>query len=140
MADPKAPPAPDMSNDDDTDQTDAGAPEDTGGEGDSDEGRTVLCTIYKEADGGYCVEEGDEDEDEGEESGEPAAPGAEGADMGEKPEPEVIHEPGQVLKAVLNILNKDQEENGNSAQDNFNAGFNDDEGPTPKKPAAAPKY
>lgn len=140
MADPKMPPKPAMDDeDDDTGAPDAGGADDMGGEGE-DQSAQVICTVLKNADGSYTVTEGDEDEGgEGapEDGAEGAAPGGEGEAGGDYGQ--TFHEPGQVLKAVLDCLQKDQEASGGSPQSHFEAGFNDDNAPTPKK-APPPKY
>lgn len=136
MAD-KMPPAPPV-DDEDTDQPAAPGADDIGGD---DQSGQVLCTVLKNADGGYTLLAGDEDE--GTEGG--ASPTEVGGDMGgapdmsaEKPEGQTFSEPGQLLKGILDLLNKDAEASGGSAQDHFQAGYSGDSAPTPKK--APPKF
>lgn len=97
----------------------------------------VLCTIMKNPDGGYTLIPGDEDD--GGEGGDQAAGGDEmGGDQGAKPEGQTFSDPGELLKGVLDILNKDAEASGGGSQANFEAGFSGDNSPTPKK-AMPPK-
>lgn len=112
------------------DGADPGAAAPANDMGDGDDQGTVLCTIMKNADGGYTLIPGDED-DGGEGGEEGAAPA--GADMGAKPEGQTFSDPGQLLKAVLDVLNKDAEQSGGGAQSNFEAGFSGDQAATPKK-------
>lgn len=101
-----------------------------------DQSGQVLCTVLKNPDGGYTLMAGDE-EDGG--ASPPEAGGEMGGDMAPaKPEGQTFSEPGALLKAVLDILTKDQESGSGPAQGHFEAGYSGDSAPTPKK--APPKY
>lgn len=155
-----APPA--AADDDDEDQMagagqdgagdgDDGADADDGGE---DSGPTVIATILDNHDGTYTLVHGDEPEAgadgderaedadaedadagaEGDAAGTPgaAAPAAGAGDEDEGPAQEHFDAPGPLLKAVLDILNSTEEQNG-AGEHAFAAGFNEDQSPTPKK-------
>ncbi len=132
----KAPPMP--ADDDEEDQDGAGA--DAGDEGDEGEGEDegdeseVLLTVCREPDGTYRLIKGDEDEDEEGEGGEEEGESAEGGAGGEEEEGTKYDSVGALLKAILDLLNKDKEsESGEgSPDDQFTAGFNEN---TPAKPA-----
>jgi hypothetical protein len=125
---PAAAPADD--DEDDTGATDAGAEGEDAGE-DTGHDEDVICTICKTADGTYTVHEGDEPEggeDEGE-GGEPSGEQPDGADEGEQ-----YDSIGAVLKAVMDILQKDAEGGEGGAMQNFTAGY---EGGAAASPAKA---
>lgn len=110
------------------------------GAGDDDTAERVLVTISKAADGTYTVYTGDEpDDDEGSgadlseddmDAGAGAAPGAAEASDEEGQHCATI---GAALKATLDILNNDASSEGapGSAEDQFAAGYNGDQSPTP---------
>jgi hypothetical protein len=116
----------------------AAAPDTSMDQDSGDDQGMVLCTIMKNPDGGYTLIPGDED-DSGEGGDEGAGGDEMGGDQGAKPEGQTFDDPGQLLKAVLDILNKDAEASGGGSQANFEAGFSGDNSPTPKK-SPPPKY
>lgn len=97
-----------------------------------DQSGQVLLTVLKNSDGTYQLVEGDEDD--GDEGGE--------ADQGGEASPSEGTEydsPGALLKAILDILKKDEGSAG-SAQSSFEQGFSENS-PTPAAPATpAQKY
>jgi hypothetical protein len=109
---PTAAPAPSM-----LDDTDAG---------DED----VLLTVCKEADGTYSLVKGDEQDADGADTAGSAAP----ADK------QTFDSKGSLLKAILDILNEDEESAGGegSSGDQFQAGF--DENAPPKPASLAQKF
>jgi hypothetical protein len=128
----KAAPPADMTDDTDTDTAAAPGADDVGGD---DQSGQVLCTVLKNPDGGYTLLAGDEEDA----SAGPAEGDMSGGDIAPaKPEGQTFSEPGQLLKGILDLLNKDAEASGGTAQSHFEGGFNDDAPPTPKKPP--PKY
>ncbi len=84
-------------------------------------GPTVLATIMQNADGSFQLTKGDEAE---------PGEGAEGASPGQS-----FDSPGQLLKAVLDIIQGAQNAGEGSAEDNFQKGFSGDKAPMAKSPA-----
>lgn len=105
----------------DEDQPDAMIPsggDAAGGEEDGD-GKTVLLTVCKEADGTYRLIPGDEPEPEEGDDGE-----ASGEDMGK-----TYDSIGSLLKAILDMLNAKAGDEGTdeaSGEDEFQKGFGAD--------------
>lgn len=156
-----AQPAPDDDEDEGMDAGAAGgAGEGDEADEDQDEGDeqgTVIATIVDRHDGTFCLYHGpapesEDTEEEPEEGGgadesdegqppageegeenEPEQGEAEGGEMGEEEETpkEEFDDPGKLLKAVLDLLNKAEADNG-SGEHAFSAGFNESKEPTPK--------
>lgn len=138
--------APAPEDDDDSGMDPGGA---DGAEGDEDGGDagqegTVIATIVQLPDGTWCLYHGDEP-DEGDEGSEPSG-GSEGGPEGEEgdenapamgaepegPMKEEFDNPGQLLKAVLDLLQQSESSQG-GGEAAFESGFNENKNPTPKK-------
>ena len=158
MAKPPIPAAAPAPSDDDTDASGAAPGTDAGGGDDDsgdDSGATVLLTVMDNHDGTYTLIEGDEDHGDDDEDMEPGEgdgeggddesdsdTGADASDGGDEGEPQgqTFDNPGALLKGILDILKKSEDEGGGSADDNFQAGFAGGADASPPKPALAQKY
>lgn len=142
-----------------TDTTDPNAADATGAtddqadgsddSGGTDNGPTVLLTVMDNHDGTYQLIAGDEDDDnEGsEDSGASdtsaddtgAGAGMETAGAASEPQGTTYDSPGALLKGILDLVKKSEDEAGGGAQDNFAAGFAGGSSASPAK-APAQKY
>lgn len=114
---------------------DAAAPVDAGTDEPGDE--NVLLTVCKEADGTYSLIKGDEQDADGMD----AAGSADVAGSPEQSNKQTFDSVGSLLKGILDLLNEDKASAGapGDADDQFNAGFDEN---APAKPASpmAQKY
>lgn len=109
---------------------DAAAPAvDTGADEPGDE--NVLLTVCKEADGTYSLIKGDEQDADGADT----AGSADVAGSPEQSNKQTFDSVGSLLKGILDLLNEDKSSAGGpgDADDQFNAGFDEN---APAKPAS----
>ena len=110
--------------------------------GDDDSG-DVLLTVLKNPDGSYTLIDGDEDDGDDDDQG--AGPddmgggaGAAGAADGDQagPQGQTFDSKGALLKAILDLLNEDEDQEGEGGQSAFDAGFAGGSSASPAKSKA----